>query len=96
MLLIIVDSFSKWIEVIPVNYTTLSLRLKHYDTVLQPTGIRKLLFQIMGPYLLVRILHFFLKTNDMKHIKSAPYHSTTNGCAGRVVRTFKTMVKKLK
>ena len=39
---------------------------------------------------------FFFKTNDMKHIKSAPYHPTTNGCADRVVRTFKTMVKKLK
>ena len=39
---------------------------------------------------------FFVKTSDMKHIKSAPHHTGTNGCAERAVRTFKPTMKKLK
>ena len=39
---------------------------------------------------------FFVKTSGMKHIKSASYHPANNKCAERAVRTFKTMMKKLK
>ena len=39
---------------------------------------------------------FFVKTNGMKHIRSAPYHPATNICAEIAVRTLKTIMKKLK
>ena len=41
-------------------------------------------------------LAFFVKTSGMKHIKSAPHHPDTNGCAARAVTTFKSTMKKLK
>ena len=36
-----------------------------------------------------------MKKNGTLHIKSAPYHPTTNGCADRLVRTFKNTFRKL-
>jgi len=35
----------------------------------------------------------FTKLNGIKHIKSAPYHPSTNGAAERLVQTFKKSMK---
>ena len=37
----------------------------------------------------------FMKKNGILHIKSAPYHPATNGCAGRLARTFKDIFRKM-
>ena len=38
----------------------------------------------------------FLKQNGIKHIKCAPYHPSSNGCAERGVRIFKDAMKSMK
>ena len=35
----------------------------------------------------------FMKVNGIKHIRSAPYHPSTNGLAERFVQTFKRAMK---
>ena len=35
----------------------------------------------------------FVKANGIKHIKSAPYHPSTNGAIERLVQTFKKAMK---
>ena len=36
-----------------------------------------------------------MKKNGILHVKSTPYHPATNGCAERLVRTFKNTFRKI-
>ena len=42
-----------------------------------------------GPQFVTDEFRAFMKSNGIKHIKSAPYHPATNGLAERFVQTFK-------
>ena len=46
-----------------------------------------------GPQFVSVEFQNFVKANGIKHIRSAPYHPSSNGEAERAVRTFKTAMK---
>ena len=94
MFLIIVDSFSKWLEIITVNNTSSTIKaLQQCFTI---HGYSQVIISDNGSFFTSEEFTFFVKINGIKHIKSAPYQPATNGCAERAVRTFKTTMKKLK
>ena len=46
-----------------------------------------------GPQFVTEEFANFVKANGIKHIKSAPYHLSTNGAVERLVQTFKKSMK---
>ncbi len=42
-----------------------------------------------GPQFVSAEFEQFLKSNGIRHFRSAPYHPSTNGAAERLVQTFK-------
>jgi len=56
-------------------------------------GIPEQLVSDNGPHFISEEMHQFLATNGVKHIRSAPYHPSTNGAVERLVQTVKHALK---
>ena len=52
-------------------------------------GLPEQLVSDNGPQFIANEFRAFMKSNGIKHIRSAPYHPATNGLAERFVQTFK-------
>ena len=59
-------------------------------------GIPTQLVSDNGPQFTSEEFASFMKRNGIKHIRSAPYHPSTNGTAERFVQTFKKAMKALR
>ena len=94
--LVVVDSFSKWVEVERVKSmdakTTCAVLRKMFAT----HGLPRVVVSDNGPGFQSEEFNTFLKSNGVRHIYSAPYHPSSNGQAERFVRTFKESLKVLK
>ena len=97
MLLIVVDSHSKWIEVKVVkvvkNATSL-VTMEHFRTMFATHGLPKMLVTDNGTPFVSKEIEVFYKQNGIRHVRSAPYHPATNGLAERAVQSVKSFLKK--
>ena len=96
MFLILVDSFSKWIEVEVVNSTSSEATIVVLRKLFATHGLPCVLVSDNGPGFSSEEFNIFLSRNGVKHLYSAPYHPSSNGQAERTVRTFKESLKGLK
>ena len=94
MYLLMVDAYSKWIEVHIVNAATSSVTIDKMRTVFATHGIPELLVTDNGSSFTSAEFSNFLSRNGIRHVTSAPYHPATNGLAERAVQTFKLAMKK--
>jgi transposase InsO family protein len=89
MWLIIIDAYTKWIEVIKMKTTTTAVTCAKLREVFARLGVPRVLVSDNGPQLTSDEFEEFCKTNLIHHIRSTPWHAKTNGLAERAVRTFK-------
>ena len=94
MILIIVDAHSKWIEAKAVKTSTTEITIRILRSVFATHGIPKCIVSDNGPAFASTEFEYFLKQNGIKHIKSAPYHPSSNGLAERAVQTVKNGLMK--
>ena len=94
MLLILVDSHSKWIEAIPMKSTTASDTIEVLEEIFACIGLPETLVSDNGPQFTSVEFKLFCKDNNIRHLYSAPYHPSSNGLAERGVQTVKMMLKK--
>jgi len=87
--LIIVDVHSKWPEVIEMRSTTATATIKELRRLFATYGLPERLVSNNRPQFTSTDFADFMKANSIKHIKCAPYHPSSNGCAERFVQTFK-------
>ena len=89
MFLIVVDSFSKWLEVIPTANSTSTTTINKLRHLFSIHGLPQIIVSDNGTCFTSDEFRQFMENNGVRHIKSAPYHPATNGLAERAVQTFK-------
>lgn len=92
--LIMVDAYSKWICVEPMNTTTSTKTINVLRSWFAIYGLPVELVSDNGPQLCSAEFELFLSKNGIKHILVPPYHPQSNGAAERSVQIVKGSLKK--
>jgi len=93
MFLIVVDSYSKWLEVIPMTTTTSHSTIKQLRKLFATFGIPEHIVTDNGPQFTSTEFTDFMLRNNIKHTLTPPGHPASNGMAERYVRHFKIQMK---
>ena len=94
-LLIIVDAYSKWIEVHIVPSTTSSAAIEKLRVTFATHRLPETLVSDNGPTFVSGEFEEFMRRNGIKHLTTAPYHPSSNGLAERAVQTVKEGLKRM-
>ena len=81
MLLVVVDAHSKWLDVAVVTSATSSITIGKLQGMFATHGIPDIIVSDNGTVFTSDEFETFMKLNGIRHIKSAPYHPSTNGLA---------------
>ena len=92
--MIIVDAYSKWIDVHVMQTSTSSATVEKLRQTFSTHGLPEIIVSDNGSNFTSKEFETFLKLNGIKHITTAPYHPAPNGLAERAVQTVKEGVKK--
>lgn len=93
MFFIVVDAFSKWLEVTPVSSMTSTTVIKSLRRLFATHGLPDTIVSDNAAQFLSEEFQQFLKNGLIHHVTSAPFHPATNGQAERMVRTTKDALK---
>lgn len=94
MLLIVVDSHTKWIEVVPMKTTSANNTVEALRGIFSRFGLPRTVVSDNGPQFASRQFRQFMEDNGILHLRSPPYHPQSNGLAERAVRTVKEGLRK--
>ena len=93
MYLVVVDSHSKWLEVVPMKSSTTEKTLEVLESLFSRYGLPRQLVSDNGPQFTAFEFEECMRANGIKHLLSAPYHPGANGDAERFVQTFKKSLR---
>ena len=96
MYLIMVDSHSKWIEVVVMSSITASDTILCLRSIFARFGLHEHIVTDNGPTFISTKLKEFLRKNSIKDTTPAPYHASTNELVERTVQTVKGGLKRMK
>uniref|UniRef100_A0A3B3B4L9 Gypsy retrotransposon integrase-like protein 1 n=1 Tax=Oryzias melastigma TaxID=30732 RepID=A0A3B3B4L9_ORYME len=96
MFLLVVDAHSKWMDIYPVKSATSQVTIEKLRQSFSVFGLPKMLVSDNGTCFTSAEFETFMKQNGIDHVRSAPFHPSTNGLAERAVQTFKEGMKKIK
>lgn len=93
--LIVVDAFSKWVEVVPVSSTNSSVTIEKLRVMFATHGLPEIIVSDNASGFKSEEYGRFLEKNNIRKIHGAPFHPATNGLAERTVQTFKKALGKM-
>ena len=96
MLLVIVDAYTKWIEVHVMSTSTASATVDRLRTTFATFGIPETVVSDNGTCFTSHVFKDFMDRNGIRHVTVAPFHPSSNGLAERAVQTVKSGVQRLK
>ena len=95
LFLIVIDAHSKWIDVSIVNSTSAENTISRLRQLFSTHGLPEQIVSDNAAGFTSEEFSKFVQANGIKHIRSSPYHPSSNGLAERAVQTFKRNVSKL-
>ncbi|UYV84854.1 K02A2.6-like [Cordylochernes scorpioides] len=94
MFLVLVDAYSKLIEIFIIKDITRKTIISHLREILARIGLPQYFVTDNGRQFISGEFEQFTKMNGIRHTKTSPYNPSTNGLAERYVREFKTRLRK--
>ena len=94
MILIIVDSTTKYIDAHVMSTSTASATIDKLRHTFALLGLPRTLVSDNGPAFTSEEFNHFCVSNGIKHVTVSPYHASSNGLAERAVQTVKVGLKK--
>ena len=95
MFLILIDAHSKWMEVEVVSSATSAITITKLRSIFATHGLPSMLVSDNGSVFTSDEIHEFTKENGIQHVRTTPYHPSSNGLAERAVQVFKSGMKKI-
>ena len=95
LLLIVVDSFSKWIEVRQVSATSTKETLFVLHELFASWGVPKVIVSDNGTAFTSADFATFIQSNAIQFVRIPPFHPSSNGRAERAVQTTKASLKRI-
>ena len=96
MFLLIIDSYSKWLDVHPTSSSTSATTIELLRKSFSYLGLPEVIVSDNAATFTSDEFSEFVKRNGIRHIRSPPYHPASNGLVERVVQTFKEGLKRFK
>ena len=90
------DVHSKWLDVAAVTSVTSSITIKKLREMFATHGIPDVVVSDNCTVFTSDKFGTFMRHNGIRHVKSAPYHPSTNGLAEHAIQTLKESLKKSK
>ena len=94
--LVLIDAYTKWLEVFQVSAATSSETIRQLRTTFARFGLPHTVVMDNGSCFTNEEFGTFLTKNGMCHVKTAPYYLSSNGQAEHAVQVFNNGFKKLK
>nr|VZH94510.1 unnamed protein product [Spirometra erinaceieuropaei] len=92
--LILVDAYSKWPEIAPLNPATASATIAFLRRIFSQHGLPEVLVSDNGSQFISSTFEDFCRQHDIQHLRFPPYHPQSNGQAEHFVDTFKRALLK--
>ena len=86
MILLLVDAHSRWMEVEIVNAASTQNTIEHLRSVFARFGLPKVMVTDNGSCFTSSDFTEFARHNQIHHLRTAPYHPSSNGLAERAVQ----------
>ena len=93
MLLVVIDSHSKWPEVLEMNTTTAAKTVTVLREMFADYGLLEQVVTDNEPQFTSTEFRQFLTAKGVKHFLCSPYHPSSNGAAEHLVQTVKQALK---
>eukprot|EP00731_Ephydatia_muelleri_P015649 Em0009g73a len=94
MFMVVVDTQSKWLDVAVVTTHSSRQAIKILRNLFATHDLPEIVVSDNGSAFTSAENQTFVKRNGIRHVRSAPYHPSSNGQAERVVQTFKEAILK--
>ena len=94
MWLLLIDSFSKWPEVVEMNDTNATSTINKLKHIFASHGLPEQIVSDNGPQFTAKDFKDYCSSCGILHKTTAPYHPRSNGEVERLVETFKNSVQK--
>ncbi|KRZ71620.1 Transposon Tf2-11 polyprotein [Trichinella papuae] len=93
--LVVVDSYSKWLEVRPVPTTSSAAAISNLRQLFTTHGLPEVIVSDNATAFTSKEFQRFMVSNAIRHITIAPYHPASNGQAERMVQTVKKALQRI-
>lgn len=96
MILLVIDSRSKWVEAVPLKHATAgtTITIMTRCDIFRRSGIPCVIISDNGPQFTSYEFKAFLQRNTIRHFTTAPYYPQSSGLAEHTVSSVKTALQK--